>query len=133
MANVIDLSEKVRQEIDRLNGELESKWVLIEVEDDAADVMNKNIDQIIVLGLSGALLAIFVLFLFLRKIRIISIVAFAIPISVFSVILFLLSIRNNDQHVNPHGYRPCRRYVTGQFYRRHGEYLPAERSGSFHR
>ena len=88
LANVIDLSEKVRQEIDRLNAELESKGVLIEVEDDAADVMNKNIDQIIDLGLSGALLAIFVLFLFLRKIRIISIVAFAIPISVFSSFYF---------------------------------------------
>ena len=50
--------------------------------------MNKNIDQIIDLGLSGALLAIFVLFLFLRKIRIISIVAFAIPISVFSSFYF---------------------------------------------
>ena len=57
---MIDLSEKVRQEIDRLNGELESKGVLIEVEDDAAEVMNKNIDQIIDLGLSGAILAIFV-------------------------------------------------------------------------
>lgn len=79
LANVIDLSEKVRQEIDRLNGELESKGVLIEVEDDAAEVMNKNIDQIIDLGLSGAILAIFVLFLFLRKIRIISIVAFCHP------------------------------------------------------
>ena len=88
LANVIDLSEKVRQEIDRLNGELESKGVLIEVEDDAAEVMNKNIDQIIDLGLSGAILAIFVLFLFLRKIRIISIVAFAIPISVFSSFYF---------------------------------------------
>ena len=40
-------------------------------------VYEENIDQIIDLGLSGALLAIFVLFLFLRKIRIISIVAFA--------------------------------------------------------
>ena len=88
LANVIDLSERVREEITRLNEEMASKGITIEVQDDAAEVMNKNIDQIIDLGLSGAILAIFVLFLFLRKIRIISIVAFAIPISVFSSFYF---------------------------------------------
>lgn len=109
LANVIDLSEKVRQEIDRLNAELESKGVLIEVEDDAADVMNKNIDQIIDLGLSGALLAIFVLFLVppentdhLHR-------GFCHSDFRVLVILFLLSIRNNDQHANPHRYRTRRR------------------------
>lgn len=88
MVNVIDLSERVRKEIDRLNGELAFRGISIEVENDTAEVMNDNIDAIIDLGLSGAILAIFVLFLFLRKIRIVSIVAFAIPISVFSSFYF---------------------------------------------
>ena len=44
--------------------------------------------MIIDLAISGAILAIFVLYLFLRRIRIVSIVAFAIPISVFSSFYF---------------------------------------------
>ena len=88
MVNVIDLSERVREEIAELNQELASRGITIEVENDTAEVMNENIDAIIDLGFSGAILAIFVLFLFLRKIRIVSIVAFAIPISVFSSFYF---------------------------------------------
>ena len=45
------------------------------------------------------------------------------------VILFLLSIRNNDQHANPHGYRTRRRYVAGQLHRRYGEHLSTEGVG----
>lgn len=88
LTNVIDLSEKVRAEINRLNQEVASKGITIDIQEDQAEVMSKNIDQIIDLAISGAFLAIFVLFLFLRKIHIVSIVAFAIPISVFSSFYF---------------------------------------------
>lgn len=88
MANIIDLSEKVRKEVDRLNAELISRGVTIEVESDESEVMSDNIRTIIDLGLTGALLAIFVLYLFLRKIRIVSVVTFSIPISVFASFYF---------------------------------------------
>ena len=88
MENVIDLSERVREEIAELNANLASRGITIEVESDTAEVMNENIDMIIDLAISGAILAIFVLYLFLRRIRIVSIVAFAIPISVFSSFYF---------------------------------------------
>lgn len=88
LTNVIDLSEKVRAEIDRLNEEIASKGISIDIQEDQAEIMSDNINEIINLAISGAFLAIFVLFLFLRKIHIVSIVAFAIPISVFSSFYF---------------------------------------------
>lgn len=86
--NVIELSERVRAEIDKLNEELEVKEVSIKVDTDVAEVMGNNIDTIVNLGLTGALLAIFVLYLFLRNFKIVTIIAFAIPISVFSSFYF---------------------------------------------
>lgn len=88
LTNVIELSEKVRAEIDRLNGEIASKGISIDIQEDQAEIMSQNIDEIVDLAISGAFLAIFILFLFLRKIHIVSIVAFAIPISVFSSFYF---------------------------------------------
>jgi multidrug efflux pump subunit AcrB len=46
--------------------------------------MEKNIDQIMNLALVGGLLAIFVLWMFLKNILIVSIIALAIPVSVFT-------------------------------------------------
>lgn len=86
--NVIDLSERVRTEIDRLNRELAAKNVNIKVDMDIAETMSSNIDTIVNLGLTGAVLAIFILYLFLRNFRIVTIIAFAIPISVFSSFYF---------------------------------------------
>lgn len=86
--NVIDLSERVRAEIDRLNRELAVKNVDIKVDMDIAETMSNNIDTIVNLGLTGALLAIFILYLFLRNLKIVTIIAFAIPISVFSSFYF---------------------------------------------
>lgn len=86
--NVIELSERVRAEIERLNAELEAKGVNIKVNMDVAETMSDNIDTILNLGLTGAVLAVFILYLFLRNLRIVTIIAFAIPISVFSSFYF---------------------------------------------
>ena len=86
--NVIELSERVRAEIGKLNAELETKGVSIKIDTDVAETMNENIDTIVNLGLTGAILAIFILYLFLRNLRIVTIIAFAIPISVFSSFYF---------------------------------------------
>lgn len=86
--NIIELSERVRDEIDQLNAELEQKNVSIQVNMDVAETMSDNIDTIVNLGITGAILAIFILYLFLRNFRIVTIIAFAIPISVFSSFYF---------------------------------------------
>lgn len=86
--NVIELSERTREEIDKLNEELAPKNVQIKIDTDVAETMSDNIDMIVNLGLTGAVLAIFILYLFLRNLKIVTIIAFAIPISVFSAFYF---------------------------------------------
>ncbi|NOR73994.1 MAG: MMPL family transporter, partial [Draconibacterium sp.] len=83
-ANQIDLSHNVQDEILALNKTLASKNVEIVVQTNGAEVMEKNIDQIINLAMIGGLLAIFVLWMFLKNFRIVSFIALAIPISVFT-------------------------------------------------
>lgn len=83
-ANLIDLSHRVESEIERLNKKLAANDVEIVVQTNTAEVMEDNIDQMINLALVGGLLAIFVLWMFLKNLRIVSFIALAIPISVFT-------------------------------------------------
>lgn len=88
LVNIIDLSDRIRKEIDQLNQELSAKGVSIKIDTDAAEVMNDNINTIIDLGLTGAILAIFILYLFLKNFKIVTFIGVAIPISVFSAFYF---------------------------------------------
>lgn len=83
-ANLIELSHKVQDEIKELNKKLALKDVEIVVQTNTAETMEKNIDQIINLALVGGLLAIFVLWMFLKNLKIVSFIAMAIPVSVFT-------------------------------------------------
>ena len=83
-ANLIDLSHRAEEEISKLNEKLAAKDVEIVVQTNTAEVMENNIDQMINLALVGGLLAIFVLWMFLKNLRIVSFIALAIPISVFT-------------------------------------------------
>ncbi len=83
-ANLIELSRKVQERIGILNEKLAANEVEMVVQTNLAETMEKNIDQIMNLALVGGLLAIFVLWIFLKNLRIVSIIALAIPISVFT-------------------------------------------------
>ncbi len=83
-ANLIDLSHRVEKRIAALNEKLAINDVEIVIQTNLAETMEKNIDQIMNLALVGGLLAIFVLWMFLKNIRIVSFIALAIPISVFT-------------------------------------------------
>ncbi len=87
-ANLIELSRKTQNQIDRLNEKYKSQDIEIVVQSSVAESMERNINQIINLALIGGLLAIFVLWVFLKNLRIVSIVALAIPISVFTAFNF---------------------------------------------
>jgi multidrug efflux pump subunit AcrB len=87
-ANIIEVSHQVRQQIDRLNREGIPFDIQISVQEDTARTMEDNIDQIIRLALTGALLAIFVLWIFLRNVRLVIIVAMAMPVSIFTAFNF---------------------------------------------
>ena len=83
-ANIIDLSHRCQELILELNEQLLSKDVQISIQQNTADDMEKNIDQIIQLALLGGLLAILVLWVFLKDLRLISIIAVSIPVSVLA-------------------------------------------------
>lgn len=83
-ANIIDLSHQCLALIDQLNEKLKAKDVEIVVQRNLADRMESNIQQIINLGMIGGLLAVFVLWIFLKDLRLISVIAVSIPISVFA-------------------------------------------------
>ncbi|HBL75708.1 MAG: ABC transporter ATP-binding protein [Bacteroidetes bacterium GWF2_42_66] len=83
-ANLIDLSDNTKKIIGQLNEKLGYKDIEISIQSNSAETMEKNIDQIIELALVGGILAIFVLWIFLKNIRIVAFIALAIPISVYT-------------------------------------------------
>ena len=87
-SNLIELSKKTLEVVANLNKELASKEIEISVQNNAAATMEKNLNQIGELALVGALLAIFVLWIFLKNIKLVSIIALAIPISVLTAFNF---------------------------------------------
>lgn len=87
-ANLIEVSENTLATIDEINKDLEPMGAEIVVQSNTAEIMVKNIDQIRNLALLGGLLAIFVLWIFLRRIKFILSIALAIPISVFTAFNF---------------------------------------------
>lgn len=83
-ANIIDLSHRCQDLIAQLNEELKSKDVEVVIQQNLADNMEENIGQIINLALIGGLLAVLVLWIFLKNIGLISIIAVSIPVSVLA-------------------------------------------------
>ena len=87
-ANLIDLSHRAVEAIDRLNEKLAYLEVEVVVQENTAETMENNIDQIINLALVGGLLAILILWLFLKSLRLVFFIALSIPISVYTAFNF---------------------------------------------
>ncbi|MDB4505936.1 efflux RND transporter permease subunit, partial [Saprospiraceae bacterium] len=83
-SNIINLSHRCQELIQQLNEQLQSKDIQIVIQQNLADNMEDNIGQIINLALIGGLLAVLVLWVFLKDIRLISIIAVSIPVSVLA-------------------------------------------------
>jgi multidrug efflux pump subunit AcrB/ABC-type multidrug transport system ATPase subunit len=83
-ANLIDLSHKTLSVIKTLNDNLKSQGVEIVVQNNNAQIMEDNLNEIIHLAVTGGILAILVLWFFLRNIRLVFIIALSIPISVYT-------------------------------------------------
>ena len=87
-ANLIRLSHNALEQVNALNKELAPSGIGIVVQYNGAEIMEKNIDQIINLAITGALLAVLILWFFLRNIRLVTIIAVSIPISVYTAFNF---------------------------------------------
>ncbi len=82
--NLIDLSHRTQQVINDLNKQYGNQGLQILIQSNEAETMEKNIDQIMRLALVGGLLAILVLWIFLKNLRVVAFVALALPISIFT-------------------------------------------------
>lgn len=87
-ANLIDLSHRTIAAVNRLNEQLEVLDVEIVVDSNTAETMENNINQIIQLALIGGLLAVLILWFFLKNVRLVLLIAFAMPISVITAFNF---------------------------------------------
>jgi len=87
-ANIIALANHVKEQIEILNDELAGKDIELVVQSNQAESMENNIDSIIQLALIGGLLAIFILWIFLKNLRLVVAIALAIPISVYTAFNF---------------------------------------------
>ena len=83
-ANMIELSQATRKIVTALNEKMGTKEIEIAEISNSADLMEENINQIMELALIGGIMAIFVLWIFLKNFRIVSFIALAIPISIFT-------------------------------------------------
>jgi multidrug efflux pump subunit AcrB/ABC-type multidrug transport system ATPase subunit len=90
-ANIIDLSHKVEDQLEKLNQEGRPFGIEVIVQDNSAELMEDNINQIIQLAITGALLAIFVLWVFLRNVKLVLLVALAMPVSIFTAFNFFFA------------------------------------------
>ena len=81
-ANLLALSQATREVVAQLNQALVMDGVELVIESDSAEVIEDNIGDIKTLALVGGVLAIAVLWVFLRNLPLVAIVATAMPISV---------------------------------------------------
>ncbi|MFC2089442.1 efflux RND transporter permease subunit [Bacteroidota bacterium] len=87
-ANIIDLSHALQERVEDLNDENVANAIELIIQEDTAEIMEDNIDQIIQLALIGGLLAVFILWIFLRNFKLVTVVALAMPVSVFTAFNF---------------------------------------------
>lgn len=87
-SNLINLSHKVQETIADLNSKLAGKDIEIVVQRNTAEEMENNINSIIDLAIQGGLLAIIVLWIFLRNVRLVLVIGLSIPISIFAAFNF---------------------------------------------
>jgi multidrug efflux pump subunit AcrB/ABC-type multidrug transport system ATPase subunit len=82
--NLIRLAERVQSVVDETNEEFVSQDVELSVEFNGAETMQTNIDKVISLAITGGILAIFLLWIFLRNIYLVFVAMVALPVSVYS-------------------------------------------------
>ena len=87
-ANMIDLANRTTTVVNRLNERLTGLEVEVVIDQNQAETMENSIDQIINLALMGGLLAILVLWFFLKNLRLVFFIALSIPISVYTAFNF---------------------------------------------
>ncbi len=88
-ANLVRLGRDLRRRVDEINEEMAPIGVRLAIGFDAAELVEEQTERLRNLGLSGFVIALLVLFLFLRQWRAVAVVAIAVPVSLASALGFL--------------------------------------------
>ena len=88
-ANLVRLGSELRERIGELRGELAPMGIDLVIGDDTAADVEEQLGRLARLGLSGYLIAIAVLFLFLRQWRAVAVVAVSVPVSLLGALALL--------------------------------------------
>jgi len=88
-ANLVRLGQQLRHRIDRLREEMSPYGIGILLGFDAAELVEEQLDRLITLGFGGFVIALAVLFLFLRELRAVAVVAIAVPVSLLAALALL--------------------------------------------
>lgn len=88
-ANLVELGEELRSRLDDLREEFRPYGIDFVIGYDAADMVQEQIDRLKKLGLSGFIVALLVLFLFLRQTRAVCVVTVAVPVSLLAALAML--------------------------------------------
>ncbi len=91
-ANTVETVKKVRERIEELNQDPSLKGIQVLVWFDAGKEITKSLAGLLDAGTIGALLAVIVLFVFLRKLGATFAIGFAIPFSIIATVGFLYLI-----------------------------------------
>ena len=86
--NLIDLSAVVRAKVEDLNRRYASQDIQISVQSDTGEDMQKSLDLIFNLAVTGGLFSVLILWFFMRNLRLVTIVLLAIPISILTTFNF---------------------------------------------
>jgi multidrug efflux pump subunit AcrB/ABC-type multidrug transport system ATPase subunit len=86
--NLIELSNKVKAEIAKINSDYSDKDLSLDIQVNNAEEIESNINQIIYLALLGGFLALLILWVFLENLPLVTMVMVAMPISVFGAFNF---------------------------------------------
>lgn len=87
-ANTVIVSDKIKNELKKIKEALPSS-VKLEVFWDSSEPIKRSIKNVLMNLFLGGILAIFVLYLFLRRLRKTIMVAMAIPVSIFFALFFM--------------------------------------------
>jgi len=99
LANVVDISRKVKKELKKILSMSQYKSLnLLVYRDQAKDIL-ASLRELVKAGIIGSVLAIIVLFLFLRRFRVTLIIALSIPLSVIFTFAFMFLL-NTLFHTN---------------------------------
>jgi len=96
-ANIVDIGEKVKREIEAVRADPKMADIQIYLMEDAADSVRSSLNELAKSGMFGALLAVLVLFLFMRQWASTLLVALAVPFSLLVTLacMFFLGISLN--------------------------------------